>query len=81
MHLNPLSHLSPKAAVRNSPIHGRGLFATAEFRPGEIVGVKGGHIFNRAMLEKIAPILGPAESRSRTISLSGRSTPGIVRVA
>ena len=59
--MKPLSHLSPKAVVRNSPIHGRGLFATAEFCPGEIVCVKGGHIFNRAMLEKIAPILGPAE--------------------
>ena len=57
----PLSFLSPKAAVRNSPIHGRGLFATGEFHRGEMVCVKGGYIFNRATLAGIAPALGPAE--------------------
>lgn len=56
-----LSYLSPKAAVKASPIHGRGLFAIGEFQPGEIVCVKGGHIFNRAALREIAPVLGPAE--------------------
>ena len=59
--MNALSYLSPKATFRSSPIHGRGLFATGELRPGEIVCVKGGHIFTRATLEKIAPMLGPAE--------------------
>jgi uncharacterized protein len=57
----PLSYLSPKTTVRNSPIHGRGLFATGEFGPGEIVCVKGGHIFSRTILDKLAPLLGPAE--------------------
>src|ERR1700689_224945 len=57
----PLSYLSPKAAVKSSPIHGSGLFATGEFRPGEIVCVKGGYIFNRATLGEITPALGPAE--------------------
>ena len=61
MQLGALSYLSPKVIVRNSPIHGRGLFATAEIRPGEIVCVKGGHIFTRATLEQVASILGPAE--------------------
>jgi len=61
MHSNALSYFSPKAEVRNSPIHGRGLFATAEFAPGEIVCVKGGHVFPRATLAEIAPVLGPAE--------------------
>jgi hypothetical protein len=56
-----LSYLSPKAAVKTSLIHGRGLFAIGEFRPGEIVCVKGGHIFTRATLAEIAPELGPAE--------------------
>jgi len=56
-----LSYLSPKATVRSSPIHGRGLFATAEFRPGEIVCVKGAHFFTRATLQQGAPVLGPAE--------------------
>jgi tellurite methyltransferase len=58
---NPLSYLSPKAAVQNSPIHGRGLFAIGEFQPGEIVCVKGGYIFNREVLAEIAPVLGPVE--------------------
>ena len=56
-----LSYLSAKAVVQASPIHGRGLFATGEFQPGEIVCVKGGYIFNRATLGEIAPALGPAE--------------------
>ena len=45
-----LSYLSPKAAVRESQIHGRGLFAIAPIAKGEIVCVKGGYIFNRQML-------------------------------
>jgi hypothetical protein len=57
----PLSFLSPKATVRVSPIHGRGLFATAEFLPGEIVCVKGGYILTREKLGEVAPLLGPAE--------------------
>jgi hypothetical protein len=61
MQSSPLSYLSPKAAVENSAIHGRGLFATGEFRPGEMVCVKGGYIFTRAALVDIAPALGPAE--------------------
>ena len=61
MQSSALSYLSPKAAVQNSPIHGRGLFAAGEFRLGEIVCAKGGYIFNRATLGNIAPALGPAE--------------------
>jgi SET domain-containing protein len=57
----PLSYLSPRTAVHDSPIHGRGLFATGEFEPGEIVCVKGGYIFNRSTLDRIARSLGPAE--------------------
>jgi SET domain-containing protein len=57
----PLSYISPKAVVRASPIHGRGLFAVGEFLTGEIVCVKGGYIFTRATLSQIAPELGPAE--------------------
>jgi hypothetical protein len=57
----PLSYLSPKAAIKASSIHGRGLFALGEFQPGEIACVKGGHIFTRATLGEIAPVLGPSE--------------------
>jgi uncharacterized protein len=56
-----LSYLSPKAAVEASPIHGRGLFAAADFGPGEIICVKGGYVFDRAVLGEIARTLGPAE--------------------
>ena len=61
MDLKRLSYLSPKATVGHSPIHGRGLFAIEDLRPGEIVCVKGGHVFTRAALNTIAPRLGPAE--------------------
>ena len=61
MHSTALSYLSPKAEVRESPIQGRGLFATGALRAGEIVCVKGGHIFNRTTLDEVAPVLGPAE--------------------
>jgi hypothetical protein len=56
-----LSYLSPKAAVQESPIHGRGLFAVGPFDAGEIVCVKGGYVFQRAELGELAPELGPAE--------------------
>ena len=58
----PLSFLSPKTAVRESRIHGRGLFASANIAKDEIVAVKGGHIVDGKMLrEKITPVLGPVE--------------------
>jgi len=56
-----LSYISPKAAVRKSPIHGRGLFAIKPIKKGETVAVKGGHIFDRKKLKEIQPRLGPAE--------------------
>ena len=58
----PLSYLSPKTEVRESKIHGRGLFATAGIAKDEIVAVKGGHIVDRETLRgKITPRLGPVE--------------------
>jgi uncharacterized protein len=56
-----MSYLSPKTIVQASPIHGRGLFATAPIRKGEIVCVKGGYVFNRQVHQEMAPVLGPAE--------------------
>ena len=56
-----LSYISPKAAVGPSPIHGRGLFAAESIARGEVVCVKGGHIFDRRKLEELTPRLGPAE--------------------
>ena len=57
-----LSYLSPKTEVRESKIHGRGLFAIADIAKNEIVAIKGGHIVDRKTLrEKITPLLGPVE--------------------
>ena len=60
--MHRLSYLSPKTDVRESKIHGRGLFATADIAKDEIVTVKGGHIINRKTLrEQVTPHLGPVE--------------------
>jgi len=60
--MTPLSYLSPKTKVRESKIHGRGLFAIADIAKNEIVAVKGGHIVDGKLLrETIAPVLGPVE--------------------
>ena len=56
-----LSYISPKARVRESLIHGKGLFAVKAIGQGEIVCIKGGHIFGRATLAEATKILGPAE--------------------
>ena len=57
-----LSYRSPRAEVRESKIHGHGLFTTADIAKDEIVTVKGGHIVDRKTLrEKITPKLGPVE--------------------
>ena len=58
----PVSYFSPKTEVRESKIHGHGLFATADIAKNEVVAVKGGHIVERKTLrEKITRRLGPVE--------------------
>ena len=56
-----LSYISPKAEVRGSPIHGRGLFAREPFAEGEVVCVKGGYVFDRAALKAMPGWYGAAE--------------------
>ena len=56
-----LSYISPKAVIKDSPIHGRGLFAAENIHQGEIVCIKGGYIFNRRTLLEVEKTLGPAE--------------------
>src|SRR5213596_1421997 len=57
-----LSYLSAKTEVRESKIHGRGLFAIADIAKDEIVAVKRGRIVDRKTLrKKIAPRLGSVE--------------------
>jgi uncharacterized protein len=57
----PLSYRSLKTQVRESKIHGRGLFAITDMTKNEIVAVKGGHIISREELREITPRLGPVE--------------------
>ena len=56
-----LSYISSKAAVKDSSIQGRGLFAAEPIEKGEIVCIKGGYIFNRHTLQEVTRTLGPAE--------------------
>jgi hypothetical protein len=57
-----LSYRSAKTEVRPSPIHGKGLFATADIARDEVVVVKGGHIVTKKFLqENVTPALGPVE--------------------
>src|SRR6516225_10538412 len=59
--MRKLSYLSPKTAVKPSPIHGKGLFAIRPIRKDEIVAVKGGYVFDRQTLQKLQKSVGPAE--------------------
>ena len=58
----PLSYRSPKTEIRESKIHGHGLFAIADIAKHELIVVKGGHIVDgKTLREQITPVLGPAE--------------------
>ena len=59
--MNDLSYRSPKTEVRDSSIHGKGLFAKQAFAAGEVVAVKGGHILTRQQWTTLERQLGPAE--------------------
>jgi len=48
-------------AVRESPIHGQGLFASEAIRKDEIVAIKGGYVFDRSARDELENTLGPAE--------------------
>jgi uncharacterized protein len=55
------TYRSPKTEVRESPIHGKGLFAARAIGRGEIVAVKGGHVLTGGEWAALEPSLGPAE--------------------
>jgi SET domain-containing protein len=59
--MTDLSYRSPKTQVRDSPIHGKGLFARQAIAAGEIVAVKGGHILTKQQWAALEPQLGSAE--------------------
>jgi hypothetical protein len=48
-----LSFISAKAAVKESAIHGKGLFAIASIAAGEIICIKGGYVFDRESLREM----------------------------
>lgn len=56
-----LSYISPKAVVRQSSIHGYGLFAVDNFSDEEVVCVKGGYIFDRETLKTMPDWFRAAE--------------------
>jgi SET domain-containing protein len=59
--MKSVSYRSPKTEVKDSPIHGKGLFAKATIAQGEIVAVKGGNILSAQEQEEIERELGPVE--------------------
>ena len=61
MKMEALSYRSPNTEVRESRIHGKGLFAQAAIAKGEIVAVKGGYILHKEQWSKIEEKLRAAE--------------------
>ncbi|HVK13482.1 MAG TPA: SET domain-containing protein [Gemmataceae bacterium] len=59
--MQPASHRSPKTVVKASGIVGRGLFAAEPIARGEIVCVKGGHLVDRATLDRHRAVAQDAE--------------------
>ena len=59
--MTDLTYRSSRTEVRESSIHGRGLFARVGIARGEIVAVKGGHVLTRQQWKALEPGLGSAE--------------------
>jgi len=49
----PATYLSPKTRVGPSPIEGQGLFARRPIRKGEVVAIKGGHVYDARTLARV----------------------------
>ncbi|MDH3690004.1 MAG: SET domain-containing protein-lysine N-methyltransferase [Gammaproteobacteria bacterium] len=56
-----LSYRSSKTEIKQSTIHGKGLFAKADIAHGEVVAVKGGSVLSGREWSKLEPELGSAE--------------------
>ena len=59
--MGKLSYISPKAIVKDSAIHGKGLFAAQAILKDEIVCIKGGAIFDRETLKEMPAWFRAAE--------------------
>ena len=57
----PKSWFSLKVEVRESAIHGKGLHARTAIAAGEVVVVKGGHVFPTTVRDAVEQKLGPTE--------------------
>jgi uncharacterized protein len=71
-----LTWFSPKVEKGGSPIEGRGLFAKAEIKKGEIVVVKGGYVLTRNQRDAIGKELGPSEIQITEDLFIGPATAG-----
>lgn len=56
-----ISYRSPKTQVRESPIHGKGLFARTNIKHGDIVAIKGGFIVDRQQWAQLEAVMGVSE--------------------
>ena len=61
MTTHDLTYRAPSTEVRDSPIHGKGLFAKYAITAGEVVAVKGGYILDQRTWEPLERQLGSAE--------------------
>ncbi len=52
---------SDKVEKFQSSIDGTGLRAVADIAAGEVITIKGGHVFDRATRDRLAETLGPSE--------------------
>jgi len=59
--MKDLSFRAADTEVRDSPIHGKGLFANTAIARGGIVAVKGGYVFGSREWRALEEQLGPAE--------------------
>jgi uncharacterized protein len=55
------SWFSPKTVKKKSALHGRGLFARRAIGKGEVVAVKGGHVYGRKTHDEVERTLGPVD--------------------
>jgi uncharacterized protein len=56
-----LSWFSPKVVKKKSRVHGRGLFARVAIRKGEVVVVKGGHVYDGRKHVSVERRFGPVD--------------------
>lgn len=71
-----MTWFSKKVEKRESGIEGIGLWCVVPITRGEVVVVKGGHVFDRAKRDELAETLGPAETSCLSaVAASGFRTP------